>query len=273
MPRGQAYRLPEANSTRSNTVFCPVVPVTFSFPLLSVDLPSLQRVHGATNWTKRNTPPSDQTSDTSPPIPTPAPTPPPPPSRPLSDVTPPHAAPHAPHRDCSDDQQQSSIEGTQLPYTADRRHPTKDDMQSGSRIVRDVSGAVVPSWQAWKCLRLMIIESMGHRGMTYEMAMTSTPPQVLHLHLPLSPSSEAVILRIFPKPQRYDTYVDGVFVPSTNLNTSAASYYLLPEDPLPPPQAFLPTLDNALEFCTLPCLSLSVWGKGTTTLPCLSLLV
>ncbi|XP_063870135.1 uncharacterized protein LOC135105680 [Scylla paramamosain] len=74
--------------------------------------------------------------------------------------------------------------------------------------------------------------------MTYEMAMTSTPPQVLHLHLPLSPSSEAVILRIFPKPQRYDTYVDGVFVPSTNLNTSAASYYLLPEDPLPPPSGF-----------------------------------
>lgn len=83
----------------------------------------------------RNTPPSVQTSDTSPPIPTPAPTPPPPPPRPLSDVTPPHAAPHAPHRDCSDDQQQSSIEGTQLPYTADRRHPTKDDMQSGSRNV------------------------------------------------------------------------------------------------------------------------------------------
>ncbi|KAK8373990.1 hypothetical protein O3P69_011010 [Scylla paramamosain] len=82
--------------------------------------------------------------------------------------------------------------------------------------------------------------------MIYEMAMTSMPPQVLHLHLPHSPSSEAVVLRIFfPKPQRYDTYVDGVFVPPANLNTSAASYKLLPENPTHP-QAFLPMLDNAM---------------------------
>ncbi|XP_063855152.1 uncharacterized protein LOC135097268 [Scylla paramamosain] len=81
-------------------------------------------------------------------------------------------------------------------------------------------------------------------GMTYEMAMTSMPLQVLRLHLPHSPSSEAVVLLIFPKPQRYDTYVDGVFVPPANLNTSAAGYKLLPENPTHP-QAFLPMLDNA----------------------------
>ncbi|XP_063854526.1 uncharacterized protein LOC135097335 isoform X2 [Scylla paramamosain] len=82
-------------------------------------------------------------------------------------------------------------------------------------------------------------------GMTYEMAMTSMPLQVLRLHLPHSPSSEAVVLLIFPKPQRYDTYVDGVFVPPANLNTSAAGYKLLPENPTHP-QAFLPMLDNAM---------------------------
>ncbi|KAK8372987.1 hypothetical protein O3P69_011746 [Scylla paramamosain] len=94
--------------------------------------------------------------------------------------------------------------------------------------------------------RISTFFSVVVTGMTYEMAMTSTPPQVLCLHLPHSPSSEAVVLRIFfPKPQRYDIYVDSVFVPPANLNISAAGYQLLPEDPTHP-QAFLPTLDNVV---------------------------
>ncbi|XP_063854902.1 fibrocystin-L-like [Scylla paramamosain] len=104
--------------------------------------------------------------------------------------------------------------------------------------------------------RISTFFSVVATGMTYEMAMTSTPPQVLCLHLPHSPSSEAVVLRIFfPKPQRYDIYVDSVFVPPANLNISAAGYQLLPEDPTHP-QAFLPTLNNVRDGCVLCC----VWN-------------
>ncbi|XP_063854943.1 uncharacterized protein LOC135097120 [Scylla paramamosain] len=105
-------------------------------------------------------------------------------------------------------------------------------------------------------------------GMTYEMAMTSMPLQVLRLHLPHSPSSEAVVLLIFPKPQRYDTYVDGVFVPPANLNTSAAGYKLLPENPTHP-QAFLPMLDNVRDGCVLCCVVLCcVWNVRNDCVLC-----
>ncbi|XP_063862993.1 fibrocystin-L-like [Scylla paramamosain] len=111
-----------------------------------------------------------------------------------------------------------------------------------------LSGPMDRGWCAgYMCQeRISTFFSVVATGMTYEMAMTSTPPQVLCLHLPHSPSSEAVVLRIFfPKPQRYDIYVDSVFVPPANLNISAAGYQLLPEDPTHP-QAFLPTLNNVV---------------------------
>ncbi|XP_045124918.1 fibrocystin-L-like [Portunus trituberculatus] len=80
----------------------------------------------------------------------------------------------------------------------------------------------------------------------YEIGMTSTPPQVLRLHLLHGSPSEAVIVRIFfPKPQRYDIYVDDVFVPPTNLDTSASGYQLLPEDSSNL-EEFFPTLDDAV---------------------------
>ncbi|XP_064089363.1 fibrocystin-L-like [Macrobrachium nipponense] len=76
---------------------------------------------------------------------------------------------------------------------------------------------------------------------TYEMGMTSTPPQVMRLHLLHSDASETVLLRIFfPKMQRYDVYVDGTLVKPTNIDTSSTAYKLLPVDPNNP-QAFYPT--------------------------------
>ncbi|KAG0719158.1 Fibrocystin-L [Chionoecetes opilio] len=92
--------------------------------------------------------------------------------------------------------------------------------------------------------RISTFYSVVAAGQTYEMAMTSTPPQLLRFHLLHAPPGEAVILRIFfPKPQRYDIYVDDVFVPPTNIDNSATSYQLIPENP-DDPDAFFPTLDD-----------------------------
>ncbi|XP_050685917.1 fibrocystin-L-like isoform X2 [Eriocheir sinensis] len=78
----------------------------------------------------------------------------------------------------------------------------------------------------------------------YEMAMTSTPPQVLRLHT--LTEEEVVVLRIFfPKLQRYDIYVGDTFIPPTNIDTSVTKYQLLPEDPLAP-EAFFPTISDAV---------------------------
>ncbi|XP_068231985.1 fibrocystin-L-like [Palaemon carinicauda] len=68
---------------------------------------------------------------------------------------------------------------------------------------------------------------------TYEVAMTSTPPQHIRLQLLHSDPDEAVILQIFfPKTQRYDVYVDGEFIPPKNIDTSQYpdKYQLLPSD-------------------------------------------
>ncbi|KAG0718998.1 Fibrocystin-L [Chionoecetes opilio] len=92
--------------------------------------------------------------------------------------------------------------------------------------------------------RISTFYSVVAAGQTYEMAMTSTPPQLLRLHLLHAPPGEAVILRIFfPKPQRYDIYVDDVFVPPTNIDVSVTSYQLIPENP-DDPDAFFPTFDD-----------------------------
>ncbi|KAK7084668.1 hypothetical protein SK128_002602, partial [Halocaridina rubra] len=65
--------------------------------------------------------------------------------------------------------------------------------------------------------------------------------EVLRFHLLHSDPSETVLLRIFfPKTQRYDVYVDDVFVPPKNLDTSKPSYQLIPDDPSNPEQ-FFPT--------------------------------
>ncbi|ROT65416.1 putative fibrocystin-L [Penaeus vannamei] len=79
-------------------------------------------------------------------------------------------------------------------------------------------------------------------GHVYEMAMTSTPPQVIRFHLLHTDPSEAVLLRMyFPKTQRYDISVDGVYIPPTNIDNSKypAEYQLLPENDL-----FLPSITD-----------------------------
>lgn len=70
--------------------------------------------------------------------------------------------------------------------------------------------------------------------------------QVIRFHLLHSDPSEAVVLRLFfPKTQRYDVYVDDVFVPPTNIDPSQypASYQLKPDDPAKPTQ-FFPTVNS-----------------------------
>ncbi|XP_066939673.1 fibrocystin-L-like [Macrobrachium rosenbergii] len=69
--------------------------------------------------------------------------------------------------------------------------------------------------------RISTFYSVVAPGQVYEMAMTSTPPQVLRFHLLHSDPSEKIILRIFfPKTQRYDIYVDDVYVPPKNIDNS-----------------------------------------------------
>ncbi|CAL4062251.1 unnamed protein product, partial [Meganyctiphanes norvegica] len=56
-------------------------------------------------------------------------------------------------------------------------------------------------------------------------------------HLLNADPSEAVVIRMFfPKTQRYDIYVDDVYVPPKNIDASKDSYQLLPED-----DSFFPT--------------------------------
>ncbi|XP_068250283.1 fibrocystin-L-like [Palaemon carinicauda] len=89
--------------------------------------------------------------------------------------------------------------------------------------------------------RISTFYSIIASGYTYEVAMTSTPPQVIRFHLLHSDPTETVLLRLFfPKMQRYDIYVDDALVQPTNIDTSATSYKLLPEDPNNP-EAFFPT--------------------------------
>ncbi|XP_076030840.1 fibrocystin-L-like [Oratosquilla oratoria] len=94
--------------------------------------------------------------------------------------------------------------------------------------------------------RISTFYSIVSTSTLYEMAFTSTPPQVLRFHLLHADPSESVLLRIFlPKTQRFDVYVDDEFVPPTNIDNSQypGSYQLLPEDPNDP-EKFFPTLSD-----------------------------
>ncbi|XP_068236296.1 fibrocystin-L-like [Palaemon carinicauda] len=69
--------------------------------------------------------------------------------------------------------------------------------------------------------RISTFYSVVAPGQEYEMAMKSTPPQVLRLQLLHSDPSERIVLRLFyPKMQRYDIYVDDVYVPPKNIDKS-----------------------------------------------------
>ncbi|CAL4062252.1 unnamed protein product, partial [Meganyctiphanes norvegica] len=85
--------------------------------------------------------------------------------------------------------------------------------------------------------RISTFYSVVASGTVYELSLTSTPPQVLRFHLLNADPSEAVVIRMFfPKTQRYDIYVDDVYVPPKNIDTSKDSYQLLTED-----DSFFPT--------------------------------
>ncbi|XP_047483365.1 fibrocystin-L-like [Penaeus chinensis] len=94
--------------------------------------------------------------------------------------------------------------------------------------------------------RISTFYSVVAPGQVYEVAMTSLPPQELRLRLLHSDPSEVVLLRLFyPMTQRLDVYVDGAFVPPTNVDpdTYPESYQLFPEDP-DDPESFYPTLQD-----------------------------
>lgn len=66
--------------------------------------------------------------------------------------------------------------------------------------------------------------------------------QVIRFHLLHTDPSEAVLLRMyFPKMQRFDISVDGVYVPPTNIDNSKypENYQLLPES-----DSFFPTITD-----------------------------
>merc|ERR1712013_962373 len=64
------------------------------------------------------------------------------------------------------------------------------------------------------------------------MGFTSIPPQKFRLHMLYNEGGDAVRLKIwFPKQQRLDIYVNGLFMNPNNLDFSADDYNLLPPDP------------------------------------------
>lgn len=76
----------------------------------------------------------------------------------------------------------------------------------------------------------------------WETNQQDTLSQVIRFHLLHTDPSEAVLLRMyFPKTQRYDISVDGVYIPPTNIDNSKypAEYQLLPENDL-----FLPSITD-----------------------------
>merc|ERR1719282_1405874 len=80
--------------------------------------------------------------------------------------------------------------------------------------------------------RLSTFFTMVATGREYEVMFTSIPPQKFRLHMLYNDGGDAVRLKIwFPKQQRLDIYVNGLFMNPNNLDFSADDYNLLPPDP------------------------------------------
>ncbi|KAK4327437.1 hypothetical protein Pmani_002101 [Petrolisthes manimaculis] len=129
-------------------------------------------------------------------------------------------------------------------------------------IVRDNSCTKMATWQGWKCTnlihRMMIIESLDSDtevrrlspiGLIANPGPNGYVDQVIRLHLLHADPSEAVVLRIyFPKLQRYDIYVDDIYVAPKNLDTSKLpAYQLLGEGTMYEPTLSDPTGSNYLQ--------------------------
>ena len=80
--------------------------------------------------------------------------------------------------------------------------------------------------------RLSTFFTMVATGMEYEVMFTSIPPQKFRIHMLYNDGSEAVRLKIwFPKQQRLDIYIGGLFMNPNNRDFSVDDYSLLPPDP------------------------------------------
>merc|ERR1712079_251919 len=89
--------------------------------------------------------------------------------------------------------------------------------------------------------RLSTFFTMLATGQTYEIMFTSVSPQNFRLHMLHNTGGEGTLLKIwFQKQQRYDIYVDGMFINPNNIDTTQADYNLLP-----PGDEYIPALSEA----------------------------
>jgi len=89
--------------------------------------------------------------------------------------------------------------------------------------------------------RLSTFFTMVATGLEYEVMFTSIPPQNFRIHLLYNDGGDAVRAKIwFPKQQRLDIYVSGMFMEPNNKDFSASEYALLPPD-----DSFIPALTEA----------------------------
>merc|ERR1719320_1050902 len=79
--------------------------------------------------------------------------------------------------------------------------------------------------------RLSTFFTMVATGLEYEVMFTSIPPQNFRIHMLYNDGGDAVRAKIwFPKQQRLDIYVDGMFMNPNNIDTLQSEYALLPPD-------------------------------------------
>ena len=96
--------------------------------------------------------------------------------------------------------------------------------------------------QGYTCAeRLSTFYTMVATGIEYEVMFTSIPPQNFRIHMLHNTDGDAVRAKIwFPKQQRLDVYVDGMFMNPENKDFSSEDYALLP-----PSLDYIPSLDYA----------------------------
>ena len=91
--------------------------------------------------------------------------------------------------------------------------------------------------------RLSTFHALVALGQTAEIHMTSTPPLHIRYHLLNSGANDLVIVKFwYPKRQRYDVFVNGIFVPATNGNGVMGAGY----DLLPPADNYIPEFNSPI---------------------------
>ena len=89
--------------------------------------------------------------------------------------------------------------------------------------------------------RLSTLHAMVAIGQTFEIAMTSTPPQAIRYHLLNSAADEIVVVKFwYPKRQRYDVFVNGIRVDANNGIGVGDDY-----DLQPPEDSYIPDPSTA----------------------------